>query len=167
MAWPWPRFGQFILTKRYPAILLALFIFFIFFLPPLSAFSETEEISIIVNSSNPAQKATITELKELFLKEKTLWPHGEAVIPLDLDTSIPARNVFLQKIVHLSPAEYDDYWIKKKHTDGYYPPQTITTERMMVKMVGKFKGGIGFVSTKALISGGAVPPEVKVIATVK
>lgn len=166
----WPGFGQFIRIKKaknFVALSLVFLIFVLQLLQPLSSFSQTEEISIIVNSANPVQKATVAELKALFLKEKTLWTNGEAVIPFDLDTSISARNTFLQKVVQLSPAEHDDYWIKKKHTDGYYPPQTITTERMMLRMVGKFKGGIGFVSSKALTSGGVLPPEIKVIGTVK
>lgn len=58
----------------------------------------------------------------------------------------PNRKLFLKKYIEKTSREVELYWIGEKIYTGNIAPIQITSDSMMVAMVSRFPGGIGYVS---------------------
>lgn len=124
------------------------------------AFS-AENVVLIVSQKNPLDSLTTKELQDYFMKKDRTWPNGNAVRFFDHRDDNKIRKVFLDKYIKKTSREVELYWIGEKIYTGHIAPIQITSDSMMVKMVSRFPGGIGYVSKKF-----PLPKTVKII-TVK
>jgi len=74
----------------------------------------------------------------------------------------PNRKMFLKKYVEKTSREVELYWIGEKIYTGNIAPIQITSDSMMVAMVSRFPGGIGYVSKSFKL-----PKTVKTLKIVK
>jgi ABC-type phosphate transport system substrate-binding protein len=108
--------------------------------------ASAEEIVFIVNSKNPIQKISVSEIQELYLKKKRSWPEGTNVRFLDRSNSLEIKKLFLSKFLKKSSDEVDLYWIGQKLYSGNSAPLQEISDPMTVKFVGSIVGAISYVS---------------------
>lgn len=114
------------------------------------AVAATAGTHVVVNAKNPAGELGTQELRDLFLKARPSWSHGEKVRPVDLGMDYPSREAFLEAVLGMSAGELERHWIEKQYASGQAAPKKVDDESDVLRFVGAFAGGIGFVSSEAL-----------------
>lgn len=132
------------------------------FLSPLpsSAGDAPETILVIANKSVGISKVSRDDLRPIFQTKKDTWPDGSAAKPFNLPDNNPARHGFDAAVLGLDPDRVARYWIDRKIRGGERPPQNAPSSAVMVKVVSKTAGAVGYVEAAA------VDASVKVIAKV-
>lgn len=128
---------------------------------PLSS-KAASDIVVIVNEKNPLSSIKISELDNFFMKKTRVWPNMDVVRIFDHRDENPNRKLFLKKYVEKTSREIELYWIGEKIYTGNIAPIQITSDSMMVAMVSRFPGGIGYVSKSFKL-----PKTVKTIKIIK
>lgn len=103
------------------------------------------DFTVIVNKEVPAQSLTKEEVRSIFLGKKTKWDDGTKII-FFLIKSSKSQKAFLEAYVGKSPEQFEDYWLQNVFTGKGVMPDTVENSDEMVKMVGRTKGSIGFVT---------------------
>lgn len=128
---------------------------------PLNAWASSD-IVVIVNVQNPLSSIKVSELDNFFMKKTRVWPNMDVVRFFDHRDEHPNRKMFLKKYVEKTSREVELYWIGEKIYTGNIAPIQITSDSMMVAMVSRFPGGIGYVSKSFKL-----PKTVKTLKIVK
>lgn len=105
-----------------------------------------EDIVFIANKKNPLGQISHRELVDFFMKKDRTWPDGTAVRFFDHRDDHKNRESFLKTFIGKTSREIELYWIGEKIYTGHIAPIQITSDSMMLKMVARFPGGIGYVS---------------------
>jgi len=106
---------------------------------PLSGFV------VVVNKENPVASLPITDLQRAFRKQTRMWPHGEAVVPVDWDASSVVRQEFSRRVFGRSVREMADFWVQQNITQGLQPPSTLKSTRAILRFVMSVAGAIAYV----------------------
>jgi ABC-type phosphate transport system substrate-binding protein len=134
-----------------PKIILSL----IFLLLGSSAFAQG--FVMIVNSENPTLQISKDVIQDYYFKRNRSWSDGKPVRFFDRQNN-GLRESFLKTIINKSSRQVDQYWIGQKFNTGDSAPTQVSSDSLVIGLVSKFPGGIGYVS-----EGTVLPKEVKVI----
>jgi hypothetical protein len=124
--------------------------------------AQAGELVVIVNAANPQAALDAKAVKSHFLKTIGSWSNGEKVRPVDSSGDAGVRAAFVTKVLGMSPADFERYWLEKQYASAENPPTKAPDDASVIKLVKAFKGGIGFVSKDAAAAAGA---DVKVVLT--
>ncbi|SRR5579884_657394 len=119
-------------------------------LVPARLFARDTSIAVVVNPNNPAESVTLAYLRNIFLGTQQFWKDGSPVVPVLRAPSARERDVLLRRVVHMSEAQFQDYWNKKR---GVRKPIVVVSNGMQLELVAKEAGGIALVATSDLHSG--------------
>lgn len=123
------------------------------------------DYAVIVNAANPilsegsAAKDTV---KRLYLKDLSSWPGGADAQPFAREAGSAAQTAFVAKVLGMNETAINDHWTRVKQTKGETPPREVGSDRILFRLVGKFEGGLAFVTAE---EAAAAPAEVKVLFT--
>ena len=121
-------------------------------LASMPAVAGAEDYKVIVNSANPTSSVTTGQLSGLFLK-KTPWPHGQAVVPVDLSEDSPVRRSFTSA-VHARPvAAIMAYWQQKVFSGRDVQPPEQASDAEVIAFVRANPAAVGYVSADAAVNG--------------
>ena len=104
---------------------------------------------IVVNKNNPVTKMTRAEVSNIFLKKKPKWPDGEKMMPVDLVSTNPLREIFSQRVHQKSVSAIKIYWQKKIYAGTGLPPAERKNDTEVLVYIRNHSGAIGYVSAKA------------------
>src|SRR5262245_37354072 len=107
------------------------------------------EIAIVVNSDNPSTALSADDVRSYFMKQKSTWPNGEKIRPVDIESDNAARAVFLSRVLKTTSSDLERHWLEIKYRSAESPPKRMSDDDGVLKYVGAFKGGIGFVEASA------------------
>ena len=104
-----------------------------------------QALAVIVNRSNPVENLSFTELRKIFLGERSRWPNGHRVVVTMMDSGNPERKTILRDLYHLTESGYQDHFLKGKYT-GDFPvsPKTLSSPTILRKFVFVTPGAIGY-----------------------
>lgn len=128
---------------------------------PIRADDEPDVILVIANKAVAVREISRDELRHIFQTKTSTWPDGSTVRPFNLPEADPARRGFDAAALGLDPERVSRYWIDRKIRGGSRPPQTAPSGALMVRIVAKTSGAIGYVDQSVALNG-----QVKVIAKV-
>jgi hypothetical protein len=100
---------------------------------------------VVVHKENPVASMPITELQRVFRKQTRMWPHGEAVVPVDWDATSPMRGEFSRRVFGRSVREMADFWVQQNITQGLTPPSTLKSTRAVLRFVVSVPGAIAYI----------------------
>jgi ABC-type phosphate transport system substrate-binding protein len=123
------------------------------------------DLAIIVNEGNDVATINDDRLKNLYLKTDHYWGSDLPVTPVHRNEGSKAYQLFLSRVTGQSPSEALSYWIGRKQVDGATPPMQIADDHLVIHLVSKMKGAIGYVESTALSD--PPPPGIRVIRTIK
>jgi ABC-type phosphate transport system substrate-binding protein len=134
----------------------------VLFLLPLTilAGNSSDAIVVIANKAVSTTRLSRDELRPLFQTKKDTWPDGSPAKPFNLPDKSTLRQGFDAAILGLDPDRIARYWIDRKIRGGERPPQTAPSSAVMVKVIGKTPGALGYVEASA------VDASVKVVAKI-
>jgi ABC-type phosphate transport system substrate-binding protein len=108
-----------------------------------------DPIVVIVNSSNPVSNLTISDLKKLFLSDRSRWDTGKAVAPVMVGPGAPERTVFLKIVCGMNDAEFSKYFLQAAFTgSSATPPKAVGSAQDVKSVVAGSPGAIGFVKAQ-------------------
>jgi ABC-type phosphate transport system substrate-binding protein len=117
---------------------------------PIRAGTSAAAIVVIANKATTVRSMSRDDLRPLFQTKKTTWPDGSAARPFNLPESDHLRQGFDAAVLGLDPDRVARYWIDRKIRGGERPPQTAPSGPVMVKVVSKTPGAIGYVAAAAV-----------------
>jgi hypothetical protein len=85
----------------------------------------------------------------MFLKEVTRWDDGEAVHPVDLRGDSDTRSKFSESVIRRSIAAVRSYWQQRIFSGRGVPPPELESDADVVRYVLKYRGSVGYVSSRA------------------
>ncbi len=107
-----------------------------------------EDVTFIVNEQNTTSELSLNQIQNYFLKKSREWPNGDAVRFFDRRDDSVERKAFLKSYLKKSTREIELFWIGQKLYSGNSAPIQVSTDSMMVSMVSRFPGAIGYVSSQ-------------------
>jgi ABC-type phosphate transport system substrate-binding protein len=122
------------------------------------ASTEIVPFVVIVNQANPVKSLTQAELRRIFMKESRMWQHGEAMVPVDWESTHYLRAVFCRDVLNRSVREMAEYWVQKSMTQGLNPPSTQRSARAIIRFVASVPGAISYVPPSDVAEGVRVVP---------
>jgi ABC-type phosphate transport system substrate-binding protein len=104
---------------------------------------------VIVHPDNPARTIDRGALAKMFLKEASKWDDGEAAHPVDLRADSETRSRFSEAIIKRSVSAVRSYWQQKIFSGRGVPPPEVETDAEVVHYVLRYRGSVGYVSSRA------------------
>ena len=108
---------------------------------------------VIVNPNNPTTSVSRKFLEDAFLKKTTRWPNDDLIKAADQPPNTLVRSRFSTEVVHRSVSEVKSYWQQRIFSGQDVPPPELDDDDEVVKYVLKHKGGVGYVTRDAKLSG--------------
>jgi ABC-type phosphate transport system substrate-binding protein len=111
---------------------------------PLPA-APSPDFVVVVHKENPVGSLPVAELQRVFRKQTRMWPHGEAVVPVDWDATSDVRREFSKRVFGRSVREMSEFWVQQNITQGLNPPSTLKSTRAVLRFVVSVPGAIAYV----------------------
>jgi len=113
---------------------------------------------VIVNASNPTSTISKSDLQRLFLKKRTTWESGRAVVVVDQSERSPTRAQFSVGVLGKDVPTMKSYWQQSLFSGRGVPPVEQGNDGQVAAFVASNEAAIGYVSSSA-----PLPPGVKVV----
>ncbi len=129
----------------------------------LAGASETDVIggagiAVIVNTDNPVDQLSLADLQRIVLGERRSWSARIPIVLMMRNEASRERILLLQKVCHMTDAEYHQYWTGKIFRgDVTSEPVSLPSIGTALNFVSSIKGGISF------IDAANVRPGIKVV----
>jgi ABC-type phosphate transport system substrate-binding protein len=115
-------------------------------LPTASVQAAGDPIVVIVNAANPVENLTMSDLKKLFLSDRSKWDTGKAVAPVMVTAGAPERTAFLKVVCGMSDGDFGKYFLQAAFTGkSATPPKEVASAASVKSVVAGSPGAIGFV----------------------
>ena len=118
------------------------------------ASARDNSIAVVVNPRNAVESISLAELRNIFLGTQQFWKDGTQIVPIVRAPSAKERDVLLRRILHMSDAQYQQYWRKKRQARaGGHEPLTVVSNGMQMQTVSLESGGIALIATSDIHDG--------------
>jgi ABC-type phosphate transport system substrate-binding protein len=112
-------------------------------------FAAGDPIVVIVNSANPVDNLSLSDLKKLFLSDRSRWDTGKAVAPVMVAAGAPERSAFLKIVCGMSDADFSKYFMQAAFTGkSATPPKEVGSAAGVKSFVASSPGAIGFIKAE-------------------
>lgn len=114
--------------------------------PLTPAVAAGDPIVVIVNSSNPVGDLSVSDLKKMFLSDRSRWDTGKSIAPVMPAAGAPERTAFLKIVCGMSDADLGKYFMQASFTGkSVTPPKEVSGAAAVKSFVASSPGAIGFV----------------------
>ena len=136
-----------------------------------SAPSETnapeQNLAIIVNTSNPVDSLSMSELRHVFLGERRHWPNGRRITLVMMEPGQPERKALIREVCQMNESDFSQHFLHGLFTgEVFVSPKTLASPVGVRKFVFNVPGAIGYVratdvdsSVKVLRVDGRLPDD--------
>jgi len=128
---------------------------------PGRAWAEAPEIAVIINPARSEERIGADTLEAIFRTDMKTWPSGGKIVPFNFAPKHPLRVAFDRAVLHMSPDEVARFWIDRRVRGGERPPRQVESAELMLKVIGKLEGGIGYVPASEVVD------TVRVVARIR
>ncbi len=129
---------------RFALGILPLFAWHIMAVPQKTVASENA-VQVIVHPDLNADDISIDDLRNIFLRRKTLWPNGVQISPMAQHPNSPARHYFDKHIFNRSPMALRAYWNQQIFSGRQLPPPERLNDKEVIDFVSATPGAIGYI----------------------
>lgn len=123
--------------------------------------AEQPEIAVVVPTSRKLERLPAATLDAIFRCEMKSWPGGDRIVPFNFPPRHPLRVTFDRAVLNMTPEQVARYWIDRRVRGGERPPRQVETVDLMLKVVAKLDGAIGYLPSAELAGG------VRVVARIR
>lgn len=118
----------------------------------LAGMASAQGVKVIANSSVQTDSISASELKSVFLEEKSSLPGTGHVEPV-LAKGGPAHEAFLKHVLGRTDSDLQTYYRSLVFTGRGSMPKALDSDEAVVAYVSRTRGAIGYVSTNANAEG--------------
>lgn len=115
------------------------------------------DYALVVSASNPISSIKRRELARIFMKKVTRWQDGSAIMPVDQSASSPIRTSFTRDVMRAEGlgqlSSIVAYWQQEIYSGTGSPPEVKNSDADVLAFVTAKRGGVGYVSAAADLSG--------------
>ena len=114
--------------------------------PPLGQQSQVAEpLVIVVNRSNPVDNLSLTELRKIFLGNRSHWADGRRITLVMRDPGEPERKTLLHDVCGMSEEQLKNHFLHGLYTgEILVSPKTLSTPAGVRKFIFNVPGAIGY-----------------------
>lgn len=114
--------------------------------------AHAQDYKLVVNEANPTSSIAASDIAQIFLKRKTVWPSGSPAVPVD-QSSGRARAAFSQEILGRDIASMRLYWQQQVFSGRSTAPDEKPSDATVVAFVRDNANAVGYVSGSAQTTG--------------
>jgi ABC-type phosphate transport system substrate-binding protein len=104
------------------------------------------DLAIIVNTSNPVDNLSLTELRNIFLGERTHWPNGRRITLVMMEPGQPERKTLIGEVCQMDEREFSHHFLHGVFTgEVLVSPKILASPTGVRKFVFNVPGAIGYV----------------------
>jgi ABC-type phosphate transport system substrate-binding protein len=104
-----------------------------------------EPLAIVVNRSNPLDKLSMSELRGIFLGNRSHWANGRRITLVMRDVGEPERKVAVRDICGMTEDQLKNHFLHGLYTgEILVSPKTLSTPTGVRKFIFNVPGAIGF-----------------------
>ena len=112
------------------------------------------EVAIVVNSANPVNNLTLSELRKIYFGDRQYWKGNLPVLVLMRSRGAHEREVVLRVVFEMTEETYTKYWVAKvMRAEVSDPPASLYSFGMLQEGVRGNPGAIGYVNANDLRPG--------------
>lgn len=114
---------------------------------PLLAQQSTpsEPLVIVVNRSNPVDKLTFSELRSIFLGNRSHWANGRRITLVMRDPGEPERRTILREVCGMNENQLKTHFLHGLYTgEILLSPKILSTPTGVRKFIFNVPGAIGY-----------------------
>ncbi len=105
----------------------------------------SEPLVIVVNRSNPIDSVTSTELRKIFLGNRSHWPNGRRITIVMREPGDPERNTILREVCGMTEEQLNYHFLRGLYTgEILVSPKILDTPTGVRKFVFNVPGAIGY-----------------------
>ena len=119
------------------------------------------DLVVIVNAAN-SERLSAQVLERIFLRKEMSWDNGERIIPLNASPESERRQRFDRAVLAMTSDEAARYWLDQRIRGGGNAPREVGDAVLMVKLVAKLTGTIGYVPGDVQLSGVRVVARIRI-----
>ncbi len=113
-------------------------------------------LAVVVSKSFPVDSISFGDLKRAYMGS-SVTAGGKSLVPLTYPKQSPERQNFDEAVLGMSAEQAGLYWIDRKIRGQSGPPKSVDSGAVVLKVVTRVDGAIGFVKA------GAVGKDVKIL----
>jgi phosphate transport system substrate-binding protein len=104
-----------------------------------------ESLAIIVNRENPIDNMSMSELRTVFLGERSHWSNGRRITLVMMETGQPERDVVVRDVCRMSESDFRRRFLQGLLTgEVLVSPKTLATPVGVRKFVFNVPGAVGY-----------------------
>ena len=107
--------------------------------------SADESLLVIVHPSVKADALSGDSLSAIFTLTKRTWSDGRTIIPYNHDPGTKPRVLFDRVVLDFTEQQSARFWIDFRIRGGGSPPRRVPSSALMVRVVARLPGAIGYV----------------------
>jgi len=108
--------------------------------------TEAEVLAIVVHPDTVVDELTQEQLTRIFRAEQQFWPDNSRITLLIRAPVSAVRTTVLEKIYHMTEAEFRKFWIAKMFkAEVPSGPRAMYTSGMAISLVSAIPGAITFI----------------------
>ena len=131
------------------------------------AADETASLAVVVNKSTSLETISVSDLRLMIIGEKTKWPDGKAVVPVETMPDSPDKVLQLKVVMKMTEAGLKRYYMQAAFTGKEIsPPKDLASATALKQFVARTPGAVGCIlassvddTVKVLKVDGAAPGE--------
>ena len=105
-----------------------------------------QNLAIIVNTSNPVENLSTSELRKVFLGERSHWPNGRRITLVMMDPGQPERKALIREVCQMNETDFSHHFLHGLFTgEVFVSPKTLASPVGVRKFVFNVPGAIGYV----------------------
>jgi hypothetical protein len=101
---------------------------------------------VIVAKGSKVTGLSRAELRRAFSGDAVVVS-GDRLVPFNFSPGSPERIAFDRSILGLSPEDVGRFWVDRKIRGESQPPRALANASLVVRIVARFPGAIGYVPT--------------------
>ena len=118
-----------------------------------------EPVAVVVQTNNPVNSISMSNLREMFQCDRSAWPSGTRVKLFSRGVGTPEHNSMVRVLYHSSENEYNQMWVMKQiRGETSCKPTELPSKGMTIEALRAFPGAL------ALIRLSEVTPEMKIVS---
>lgn len=104
-----------------------------------------DSLAIVVNRENPLENISMTELRSVFLGERTHWPNGRRITLVMMEPGQPERETLVRDVCRMSESDLRRRYLQGLLTgEVQVSPKTLASPVGVRKFVFNVPGAIGY-----------------------
>lgn len=112
--------------------------------PAPAAATGPRALAIVVNPANPTADLSFTELRTVFLGERTHWGHGRRITLVMRDSRQPEREAVLQLVYRMDDRTLTRHFLQAVFTGAIHEPKRLSSGEGVRRFVFNVPGAIGY-----------------------